>query len=202
MSRCFGVVYGCTLRHVVADGVKLRYSVRWAGGLTQAPSLFSLRRRFVSTEKPKPKLFEKENIYTIPNILTTSRLIMSPIIGYFIVSHQMDWALGFLATAAVTDVLDGFIARRYNQKTYLGSALDPAADKVLMTLNTFLQLALMGFTVGASAAGIPMDHVALESLRWTVTATTIGSAAAYAFNKDLVRFISEKKVIKNAIHKL
>jgi cardiolipin synthase len=61
---------------------------------------------------------------------------MSPAIGYLIVTNQMGLALGSLAVAATTDLLDGYIARRFNQKTYLGSALDPAADKVLMTTLT------------------------------------------------------------------
>ena len=70
------------------------------------------------------------------NILTFSRLLISPVIGYLIVIDELNLALWALAYAALSDVLDGFLARNFNQKTYLGSALDPAADKFLMTILT------------------------------------------------------------------
>ena len=82
------------------------------------------------SQKPTIK---KENIYTLPNILSFSRLLMTPGIGYLIVEHCYTEALIGLSIAAVTDLLDGFIARRYNQRTFVGSALDPMADKVLVS---------------------------------------------------------------------
>ncbi|KAJ3289304.1 hypothetical protein HK104_007556 [Borealophlyctis nickersoniae] len=78
----------------------------------------------------------QEDIYTIPNSLTLFRIALSPYIGYLIVSESYTTALGFMVFAGFTDLLDGFIARRYNMKTFLGSALDPMADKVLMTVLT------------------------------------------------------------------
>ena len=75
----------------------------------------------------------RENIRTIPNALTVARILLTPAIGIGIIQGQWEASLGILAVAGFTDVLDGFIARRYNQKTKLGSALDPAADKILMT---------------------------------------------------------------------
>ncbi|RKP38868.1 CDP-alcohol phosphatidyltransferase-domain-containing protein, partial [Dimargaris cristalligena] len=78
----------------------------------------------------------KENIYTIPNFLTLSRLACSPYIGYLIVQQQYEWALiGCLAFGA-TDFLDGYIARRFKMQSVVGSILDPAADKALMTVLT------------------------------------------------------------------
>ncbi|KAI8330449.1 CDP-alcohol phosphatidyltransferase-domain-containing protein [Chlamydoabsidia padenii] len=77
-----------------------------------------------------------ENIYTIPNMLTFSRLVSAPFIGYLITQHNYDVALGLFALAGFTDMLDGYIARRYNLKTVVGSIIDPAADKTLMTIMT------------------------------------------------------------------
>jgi hypothetical protein len=51
----------------------------------------------------------------------------------------------------------------------------------------------MGVSLGAYVVGIPMDHIALEALRWTVAGTTIGSGAAYALDKNVVKFISRKQ---------
>ncbi|KAJ1345317.1 hypothetical protein BSLG_000830 [Batrachochytrium salamandrivorans] len=74
-----------------------------------------------------------ENIYTLPNALTFSRILLTPAIGYLIVQQDFTFACGLLAIAAFTDLLDGYLARLFNQKTVLGSVIDPAADKILMT---------------------------------------------------------------------
>ncbi|KAI8393606.1 CDP-alcohol phosphatidyltransferase-domain-containing protein [Radiomyces spectabilis] len=78
----------------------------------------------------------KENIYTIPNFLTFGRLLSAPFIGYLILQHDYNFALGMFALSGLTDMLDGYIARRYNMKTFTGSIIDPAADKMLMTVMT------------------------------------------------------------------
>lgn len=92
-----------------------------------------------------------ENIYTIPNLLTFSRLIAAPFIGYCIVHDYHAWALGLFAYAGVSDLLDGWIARRWNLKTVVGSVVDPMADKILMTVLT-VALAAKGALPGESFA--------------------------------------------------
>lgn len=79
--------------------------------------------------KPKTK---HENIYTVPNILTFTRLISAPAIGYLVVQGQTKWALGLFVYSCVTDFVDGYIARKYNLQTVVGSVIDPMADKFLM----------------------------------------------------------------------
>jgi len=85
----------------------------------------------------------RENIYTIPNILTASRLIAAPFIGYCILHDYHAMALGLFAYAGITDALDGWIARRWNLKTVVGTVIDPMADKTLMTVLT-VALAMKG----------------------------------------------------------
>ncbi|GAA5966410.1 hypothetical protein JCM8115_002867 [Rhodotorula mucilaginosa] len=75
----------------------------------------------------------RENIYTIPNALTAARIIACPAIGYYILKGDLATATGLLFVAGVSDLLDGWLARKYNMGTVLGSILDPAADKFLMT---------------------------------------------------------------------
>ena len=82
----------------------------------------------------KSKIEKHENIYTIPNALTLSRILLSPVIGICIVNHSFTWSLGLLAFAGATDALDGWIARKFNMSSAIGSVLDPAADKILMTI--------------------------------------------------------------------
>jgi len=77
-----------------------------------------------------------ENIYTIPNLLTFSRLIAAPIIGYLVLHDYHAWAVGLFAYAGITDLVDGYIARRWNLQTVVGTVIDTMADKTLMTILT------------------------------------------------------------------
>lgn len=96
---------------------------------------------------PIPYLTPHENIYTIPNILTFSRLIIAPAIGYTIVHDAHAWALGLFVYAGISDLLDGWIARRWKLQTVVGSIVDPMADKILMTVLT-VSLATQGSLPG------------------------------------------------------
>lgn len=79
------------------------------------------------------EVYEKENIMTIPNMLTMGRMFLSPYIGYVIVDGHYGLAISLLVVAGISDMLDGQIARRWpSQASKAGSFLDPAADKVLM----------------------------------------------------------------------
>lgn len=89
-----------------------------------------------SKEKIKSLIPEHENIYTIPNILTFTRLVSAPIIGYLIVKQQIWISLGLFTYSCVTDFVDGYIARRFNMHSVVGSVIDPMADKFLMVICT------------------------------------------------------------------
>jgi cardiolipin synthase len=80
---------------------------------------------------------------TIPNLLTLSRLLLAPFVFTAIVRGQNERALLLFAIAALTDGLDGLIARRFGQITPIGSYLDPIADKILLG-GVYLSLAVAG----------------------------------------------------------
>lgn len=84
-----------------------------------------------------------ENIYTLPNLLTFSRLIAAPAVGYCIVTNQHAVALGLFAYAGITDAIDGYLARRFHSQTVVGTVIDPMADKALMTISV-VALAMQG----------------------------------------------------------
>ena len=76
-----------------------------------------------------------QKTWTVPNILTLARILITPVIALlpFINGYwpKLICFVIFIA-AAVTDVIDGRIARRSNQITDLGKILDPIADKLLL----------------------------------------------------------------------
>lgn len=71
-------------------------------------------------------------IVSIPNFLSFARLVSVPLIVWLILESRMTLAFWLFVTAGVTDAVDGFVAKRFNAKTELGSYLDPLADKALL----------------------------------------------------------------------
>jgi cardiolipin synthase len=69
----------------------------------------------------------------LPNALTFFRLFLSAPLAVWIWEGQLGQTLVLLLTAALTDLLDGFLARHWNARSALGSWLDPAADKTMIT---------------------------------------------------------------------
>jgi len=77
---------------------------------------------------------------TLPNFLTLLRLLLAPAIFYLIFIGKNQIALIVFILAILTDLLDGFIARKYHLVTELGSHLDRWADKILMASVIFALL--------------------------------------------------------------
>ena len=82
---------------------------------------------------------KKENI---PNILTIIRFILIPFIYISVLSKHFLIALIIFTVSAITDVLDGYIARKYNYITDIGKLIDPLADK-LTQISLLLSLAIL-----------------------------------------------------------
>ncbi|XP_059053251.1 probable cardiolipin synthase (CMP-forming) [Achroia grisella] len=113
------------------------------------------------------EVVERENVFTVPNILCVTRIMMSPYLGYMILEDNYNLALGLMVFAGVTDLLDGWIARTWkNQSSKMGSFLDPMADKVLiatlfisLTWQNLIPLSLTLLIVGRDAALVTAGFV-------------------------------------------
>ncbi|CAM3459940.1 CDP-alcohol phosphatidyltransferase family protein [Marinicrinis lubricantis] len=68
----------------------------------------------------------------LPNLLTSIRLVFIPVYVVFFGQGHYGAAFTIVALSILTDVADGYIARKRNQVTYVGSMLDPLADKCMM----------------------------------------------------------------------
>ena len=82
---------------------------------------------------------KKENI---PNILTVIRFILIPFIFITVISHHYLIGLIIFTISAITDILDGYIARKYNYITDIGKLIDPLADK-LTQISLLLALTIL-----------------------------------------------------------
>lgn len=74
---------------------------------------------------------------SIPNIITTCRIISTPFLCHMIIAGQYKYAFVGCVASSLSDALDGYIARNYDQKTVLGSYLDPLADKIFINSIAF-----------------------------------------------------------------
>ncbi|XHF96830.1 hypothetical protein AWENTII_000444 [Aspergillus wentii] len=161
---------------------------------TRLAQVYGQQRRWTATQKPSdqkdstPKepqndsktsqvlsklpLKTHENIYTIPNILTFSRLVAAPLVGYFLVHDHHAAALSLFAYAGITDLVDGWIARRYNLQTVVGTIIDPMADKLLMTIGVaclavngsipvWLAVIILGRDIGLAISAIYYRWISL-----------------------------------------
>ena len=72
----------------------------------------------------------KCNIFSIPNILSLLRLCLAPVLMCFAVAGKAYAFLQILAISLVTDVLDGYLARRLDQTSEFGARLDSCGDMV------------------------------------------------------------------------
>ena len=68
--------------------------------------------------------------WNVPNALSLVRIALIPVFVVLYVTHHDRWAFGALLLSGITDVLDGFIARRFHQITDCGKLLDPLSDKL------------------------------------------------------------------------
>jgi cardiolipin synthase len=87
----------------------------------------------------------------IPNLLTLARIALAPYLFLLMWRHEYRALLWPFALVGITDVLDGFLARRFQWSSRLGAYLDPIADKLLLS-GSFLVLALSRAIPGWLAA--------------------------------------------------
>ncbi|HBF42478.1 MAG TPA: CDP-diacylglycerol--glycerol-3-phosphate 3-phosphatidyltransferase [Desulfobacteraceae bacterium] len=80
---------------------------------------------------------------TIPNLITSIRIILAPIFIIYLINGKFLSALIVFIIAGLTDAADGLVARLFDQKSKLGSYLDPLADKILLVA-AFITLSVMG----------------------------------------------------------
>ena len=80
---------------------------------------------------------------TVPNLITTIRIILAPIFVIYLIDGRFLSALIVFVICGISDGLDGMVARLFNQKSKLGTFLDPLADKIIL-ISAFVALSIKG----------------------------------------------------------
>ena len=89
----------------------------------------------------------KEKFWNVPNLITLSRVALVPVFALMLLQKRAFGALLIIFLAGLSDVLDGFAARKWHQRTKVGTLIDPLADKILLsTAFILLTVRSLGFT--------------------------------------------------------
>ncbi|MGE5234074.1 MAG: CDP-diacylglycerol--glycerol-3-phosphate 3-phosphatidyltransferase [Acidobacteriota bacterium] len=120
----------------------------------------------------------------LPNLLSLSRILLVPLLVVVLLTkprfeYQEFVGLGVFLLAALTDLLDGFIARRRRQITRLGKLLDPAADKIL-TAAAFISLVELGQAPSWMVTVIISREFAVSALRGFAASEGVVVAASFS----------------------
>jgi len=133
----------------------------------------------------------------IPNLLSLLRLLLIPVAVYLVVRGQDIAALLLILFGMVTDILDGYLARRLNQVTELGKIIDPLGDK-LGTAALVVTLALYrDFPVWAAVFVIARDVAILFGAAFFIasgqpipTSNMLGRLTALAWGVAVVSYLT------------
>lgn len=116
------------------------------------------------------RVLRKDQVLTIPNMLSVFRLALIPVILWLYCKKQeYKWAVGTIVLSGVTDVIDGFIARKWNMVSDFGKILDPIADKLTqgavllcLTMKHKLMILLIVFFVIKEVCMLLMGYMAIR----------------------------------------
>ncbi len=106
--------------------------------------------------------------YLLPNILTGSRILLTPLFIYFLFwgnGYGYAWALLIFILAGLTDIWDGRLARLYQVESKMGKIFDPLADKILV-LSAFISFLNMDLIYFWMVAAIVLRDVIITALRF------------------------------------
>ena len=131
----------------------------------------------------------KEKIINLPNILALIRLLLAPVVVWLIFQERMITAMLVFLAACLTDLLDGYIARRYHLITQLGTFLDPMADKLMavsviiaFTVKEILPLAVTIVIFVKELLMLVGGVLAAKNNKAVLPSNLFGKIAAFIFN--------------------
>lgn len=116
--------------------------------------------------------FNPRELLFIPNLLTLFRLFFLPLPVICIANGKDNFALALLGVAIVTDILDGYFARKLNQISEIGKILDPLADKIGVAALVVALAVYRDFPWWAAAVIIARDLLLLIGGFATLSKTT------------------------------
>jgi CDP-diacylglycerol--glycerol-3-phosphate 3-phosphatidyltransferase len=144
-----------------------------------------------------PKRIRAASKWNIANIVTISRIAVTPLYLIFIFRDEVwaKWTAGLLfAWGAISDYLDGYLARKYNLKSDFGALLDPLADKILL-LSVFISFVELDLAPAWMVVIIAAREFLITGLRQMAQARNVVISASRAGKHKTVSQIVACSVI-------
>ena len=110
--------------------------------MVRSPIYCKPHRRRLPTKLQKAR-DQPEAKLTFPNLITLARILLVPVLVWAIASGEMLIAFLLFLVAGVSDLVDGFLAKRFGMTSEIGAYLDPLADKVLI-VSIYVALGITG----------------------------------------------------------
>ena len=128
---------------------------------------------------------------TLPNLITIGRLLLVPLVIWFIVADQPLAAFIVLLVAGLSDAVDGFLARALDLRSDLGTYLDPVADKALL-VSVYVTLAVVdAIPVWLTILIVSRDVLIVGAvvLSWMLSAPTVVKPLAISKVNTVVQIV-------------
>lgn len=155
---------------------------------------------------PKSIDLNKDEIITIPNVVTLVRLIILPFILVALVKENNVTAFLLFAIAGFTDVLDGFLARKLNQISEMGKILDPVIDKIFFLMIAVFLLYYSNFPLWAFLAIIVIEflillggYIAIIKYHFIPVSNYYGKIAAFFLSLTFFMYILDLDLFKSIV---
>ncbi len=130
---------------------------------------------------------------TISNILSSSRFVLVLPSIYFLWTHQIEWLVFTIFLTSLSDILDGYFARKKNEVTELGKIIDPLADKVYvgaMTISLFvfdyIPLWFLAVILGRDILILVVSIIITKKTKKTLMSNYIGKATVILISITLL----------------
>ena len=131
-------------------------------------------------------------VWTLPNVMSISRILLLVPFAWAYLHDMYVWAIVILLISGITDIADGFIARRFNMISTLGKVLDPLADKILV-LSALLCMIEFGWVSSVAVIVIIAREFMVTGLR--TVAMGSGKVIAAGFSGKLKTVIQIVTVV-------
>lgn len=143
------------------------------------------------------RIFKKDQIFTLPNLLSVVQLLLIPLIVYLYCFRKMyGEAVLFIVLSGATDIVDGFIARKFNMVSDFGKILDPIADKLTQITVIFCiatrvtaMWVLVGMFIAKELVMLLMGMAAIKKLDSVNSAKWYGKANTVILYAAMILFI-------------
>lgn len=144
----------------------------------------------------------KNKFWTISNLISLSRMLLSVPFAIALWKNYVVWALVIMLIAHLSDLLDGYIARKRNEISEFGKIIDPLADKVFIAVAVFVLILMNQIPLWYAVAIIARDIIILggglyakSRLNYVIPSNMVGKVAVIIIGISILAIILKIEIL-------